>query len=354
MFWRSHKAAKLAGDPWERKAAFAKRHREPQCGVYRMTGAQRYCVYGLVVESDLPLSSVDRAADAGIDPGAEATIRIVRGAPDDFRAVPQDGASEPDERIRHSVLADGAIHVKIEGVFETIVSPDGRRAVFQPLGAVDERSLEANLLNFVVGVALTLQGEEPLHATVVDLGGHAVGLLGASGAGKSTLAACFIGQGAELLTDDMLRLTFVDGKALAYPGPYRLKLFDEPALRLLPDARKRGAFNGISGKYMVQPRETIESPRLPRPLSALFWLGNPQTAPAPNGVTLKKLGGAELARNLIASGINSRYHQPDRLVRQFRFAERIAHSLPVYGLGYPREFEIMPQVLEEIRQAARP
>ena len=314
-----------------------------------MTGAQRYVVYGLVIESDLPLTSVDKAAD----PHVAVAITIVAGGPGDFRAAAEETTPNPDDWIQHTVLADGSIYVKIDELFETIVSRDGRRAVFQPLGVVDERALEANLLNFVVGIALTLQGEEPLHATVVDLDGYGVGLLGLSGAGKSTLAACLIGQGAELLTDDMLRLVFVGGKALIHPGPYRLKLFDEPAQRFMPDARKRGAFNGLSGKYMMEPGETLKSPRRPHPLSALFWLGDPELEPAPTEVSLKKLGGAPLARNLIASSMNSRYHQPARLVRQFRFVEQIAQSLPVYTLSYPRKFEVMSQVVEEIRRAVR-
>lgn len=314
-----------------------------------MTSAQRYVVYGLVIESDLLLTSVDKAVGAR----AEPAIRIVLGPPDYFHAAAGAASPDPDDWIQHVVLADGGIYVKVEGLFETIVSRDGRRAVYQPLGEVDERSLEANLLNFVVSVALTLQGEEPLHATVIDLGGEVVGLLGLSGAGKSTLAACFIGQGAELLTDDMLRLAFIDGKAIAYPGPYRLKLFDEPAQRFLPEARKHGALNTLSGKYMVQPNKTIQSPRLPHPLSALFWLGDPEAVPEPTMVSLKRLGGADLARNLIASAMNSRYHQPDRLVRQFRFSEQVAQSLPVYELSYPRRFEVMSQVVEEIKRAAR-
>jgi hypothetical protein len=309
--------------------------------------ARRYVVYGLVIESDLPLTSVDEAVDSL----AEPAIKIVLGVPDDFRAA-RNVAGGPDDWIQHVSLVNGGIYVRIEGLFETIVSPDGRRALFQPLGLVDERSLEANLLNFIVSAALTLQGEEPLHSTVIDLGGRVVGLLGVSGAGKSTLAAYFIGQGADLLTDDMLRLEFVDGKALAYPGPYRLKLFDEPARRFLPEARKHGAFNGLSGKFMMQPREAMNSPRRPHPLSALFWLGDPDATPAPQDVSLKRLGGAELARNLIASAMNTRYHRPERLVRQFRFSEQVAQFLPVYELSYPRKFEVMPRVVDEIRRAA--
>jgi hypothetical protein len=309
---------------------------------------RRYLVYGLVIESDLPLTSVDEVAD----PHAEAVITIVRGMPDDFLVTVPEVKADPDDWIQHVVLADGRVHVRVGDLVETIVSSDGRRAIFQPLGEPDERSLEANLLNFVVAIALMLKGEEPLHATVVDLGGRVVALLGSSGAGKSTLAACLIEQGAELITDDMLRLVLIDGKALVYPGPYRLKLFDETAQRLLPEARKHGAFNTLSGKYMVRPDRAIERPRGPRNLSALYCLGDPDAVPEPASVSIGRLGGAALARNLIAAAMNTRYHRPERLVRQFKFSEQLAHALPVYQLSYPRRFEVMPQVIDEIRRAA--
>jgi len=48
----------------------------------------------------------------------------------------------------------------------------------------------------------------------------------------------------------------------------------------------------------------------------------------------------------------TRYHRPDRLLRQFRFCEQVARALPVYELSYPRRFEAMPRVIEEIRRAA--
>jgi energy-coupling factor transporter ATP-binding protein EcfA2 len=307
---------------------------------------RRYLVYGLVIESDLPLTSVDEVTDSH----TEVAITIVRGVPDDFLAP--EVKADADDWIQHVVLPDDRIYVRIGDLVETIVSSDGRRAVFQPLGQPDERSLEANLLNFVVAIALTLKGEEPLHATVVDLGGRVVALLGSSGAGKSTLAACLIAQGAELITDDMLRLVLLDGKALVYPGPYRLKLFDETAQRLLPEARKHGAFNTLSGKYMVRPGKTIEPSRGPRLVSALFYLGDPDAVPEPATVSLSRLSGAALARNLIAAAMNTRYHRADRLVRQFRFSEQVAHALPFYQLSYPRRFEVIPQVIEEIRRAA--
>ena len=309
----------------------------------------RYSVYGLCVESDLPLLSVDRATGAS----TEVAIRIY-GAPLEYFQTKVAGiAPAGDDWVHHAVLADGSVYMKVENVFETIVSPDGRDVRCRRYEDATASSFEANLLNFVISTVLTLRGEEPLHATVVQRGGKGIGLLGSSGAGKSTLAACLIGRGAELVTDDMLRLGFSDGGALAYPGPYRLKLFDEPAQRYLPGAIARGTFNASSGKTMLMPSEQARPFRSAYPVEALFWLGDPDAEPRPKDVSLKRLGGNELAKCLISSAMDIRYRTPDRLVRQFRFAEQVARTVPVYALTYPRVFAAMDRVVEEIDRAVQ-
>ncbi len=312
----------------------------------KMIIGHRYIVYDLVVESEVQLTSVKQASDRDGDPA----ISIVLAPAEYFRE--KAGTVAPDgEPIHHVVLSDGSIYIRVDGIFETIVSRDGRRAVCVRLSPADERSFEANLLTFVMSTALTLQGEELLHGTVVGIEDGAIGLLGPSGVGKSTLAAYLIGQGGELITDDMVRLIFTDGTALACPGPYRLKLFEEPAARFLPEALAHGSFNVLSGKVMVQPTRSIRSLRQPRRLAALFWLGDPEpTAPR---LSLRRIVGTELARTLVASTMNIRNHTTPRLLRQFRFAEQVAKALPMYALRYSRNFEVMERVAEEINRAVR-
>lgn len=306
----------------------------------------RHLVYGIVVESEFRLNSVDEVPDAN----EAASIRISFGSPDTFRQKDQGLPADRDDWIEHVVLPDGGVYMKLDGIFETLVAADGRSVVCARLDEADEKSFEANLLNFVLSAALTLRGEEPLHATVLDLDGEAIGLLGPSGAGKSTLAACLIGQGADLITDDMLRLTFADGRGFAHYGPHRLKLFDEPARRLLPGAMSDGHFNALSGKLMVEPRIPQPSRRAPRPLKTLFWLGDPQTPPESDEVSATRLAGMELARALTASAMDIRYYAPDRLARQLQFAERVARTVPVHALCYARRYALLDRVVEEIHR----
>jgi hypothetical protein len=316
---------------------------------FPVTGTYRYVVYGIVVECEFPLTSIDVA-----EPDVEAAIRISLEAPAYFRARTHGLAADPEDWFFHAVLPDGCVYMRVDEVFETIVSPNGCDVVCSRLAGVDDRSFEANLLNFVLSTSLTLRGEEPLHATVVDLGGRVVGLLGPSGAGKSTLAAFLIAQGAKLITDDMLRLTFADGRAFAHAGPQRLKLLDEAAARLLPEAVGDGHWNAMSGKIMVQPHDPMPTRHIPQPIAALFWLDERLPAAPGDAVSSTRLVGIDLVRTLSVSAMEIRYYAPDRLARQLRFAERMAGVLPVYALRYARSYPVLERVAEEIRRRAFP
>ena len=310
-----------------------------------MNRRHRYRVYGLEIDSELPLSSVDEISLGSAAP----SIEIALERPEYFDALPSSGVRDADEWVHHEVLADGRIHIKADGVFEAVVSADGSRVACTRPENVDQRTFEANLLNFVLTASLTLRGEETLHATVVDIEDRAVGLLGRSGAGKSTLGAFLISRGADLITDDMLRVAFTQDEVMAYPGPYRLKLFDEPSRRFLPGMVADGHFNTLSGKVMLQPRKTFASGREAKPLVALFHVAE-EAGAAASGVSTQRLDGVAFAKAIISSAMDDRYALPGRLVRQVEFAARIARVLPVFELRYPRSFDVMDEVSELIRR----
>jgi len=196
----------------------------------------RYRVYGIGVESDVELGSLETRGAVATE--TAVTLRVETA--DFFRGLTEGLTFDPQDWFQQAVLADGALYLRCEGLLECVVSADGRRIAWSRLGEAEPVSFEAHLLNFALSAALLQQGEEPLHATVVDCGDRTIGLLGESGAGKSTLAAFLIAQGGALVTDDMLRMTFTADAVVAHPGPDRLKLFEESAQRLLSSAISRG------------------------------------------------------------------------------------------------------------------
>jgi hypothetical protein len=306
----------------------------------------RYQVFGLVVESDLPLNSID-----GYSGTSSTDVRIRLANADYFLKNAPATEPDPDDWVRHAVCQDGTVYLRGENVFEAIISSDGRDVACRKLGNSDARSVEANLVNFALCTCLTLRGEEPLHSTAVEIEGRTIGLLGRSGVGKSTLAAFLISRGAVFVTDDMLRLQFADcGGILAYPGPHRLKLFEEPAGRYLPAAVAEGHFNPLSCKIMVRPPGSSSAPSHLRRLSALLCLDLRDEAGPTEQATLERLRGGALARTLISSAMDDRYAESQRLLRQLAFASRIARQVPVFSLRYRRSYDEMPKVAEVIER----
>jgi hypothetical protein len=306
----------------------------------------KYCLYGLVVESEPRLTSVKTCHD-----GRPPAITIVAAGDEFFERRAAGLRQDCEEWIRHTVLADGSVYMRVNDVFEAIVAAGGRRVASAKLGAVDDRTFEANLVNFALSASLTLQGEECLHATVVALNDGAVGLLGPSGSGKSTLSAFLLAQGASLITDDMLRATFVGNDVVAHPGPRRLKLFEDSAQRLLSDAAKEGSFNRLSRKMMYEPRETRETNPTGHSLAALFWVGEEGSPASDPQVSVRRLAGIEPVKILTGSTMNTRYTVPERLERQLRFAERMARAVPIFALKYPRDYAVLDEVAEAMHQA---
>jgi hypothetical protein len=315
----------------------------PDSGMSR--AREKYRIYGLVVESELTLTSVEPCSNVAVAPDI-----VIAFASDDLFSVRVAGLrADSDEWIRYTALDNGDIYIRVNEVFEAIVDHAGGHVTCARLGGVDDRTLEAHLVTFAISAALTLGGEECLHATVVTLDRRAFGLLGRSGMGKSTLAAYLIGQGATLITDDMLRVSFSAEGIFAYPGPYRVKLFADTADRLLPAPAADGAFNRLTGKIMFRPGPSTEEHRVPTPLAALFWLGEDEPSIADAAVSLRQITGNEQAKVLTGSTMNIRYFAPERLGRQLRFAEQVARRLPIWGLAYRRDFELLPEVVAAIR-----
>ena len=304
----------------------------------------RYRVYGIVVESAFALDSLEEVASRQ----SEAAIEISFGSADYFRSIAEELVSDPQEWLQHAMLADDRLYMRWDDIFEVAISADGRQVMCRKLSDIDDRSFEAHLINFALSAALLQQGEEPLHATVATLDGHAVGLLGPSGAGKSTLAAFLVERGGELVTDDLLRTTFAEGAVLAYHGPLRLKLFEEPAKRYLSGAASRGRFNPLSGKMMFQPPHAAGERIHPLRLSALFHLGASPEGDAQGEVSIKRMMGGDLVKVLLAATMNTRLDTPRRLARQFHFTERLARLLPVHELIYPRNYRAMHRIAEKI------
>jgi serine kinase of HPr protein (carbohydrate metabolism regulator) len=319
----------------------------------------RYKVYGITLASELRHDLPSEPADGS---GVIVELRVAQ--PNTFQTLAAKLPSNPNDGVQQGILEDGSLYMGWEHWLELLVSSDGKSVLCGNRSNSSLEAFDAYVTNFAVSAALVQQGEEPLHATVVEIGDRVVGFLGRSGAGKSTLAAHLVSRGWDLVTDDMLRITFEGDTAFAHPGPCRLKLFEETAKRYLQNAVCQGAFNPASGPTDNLPNENAAlnaklifqlrsagAVRSARQLSALFHLEQPAHDSEPSGAILARLVGQDLFTTILSATMNSRHHAPARLQRQFRFAERLARAISVYRLTYPRSYDVLNLVADRICQA---
>jgi hypothetical protein len=299
-----------------------------------------YRAFGLVLESacGLPcaVASAAVAPDVVIRAAARRTFAEAR---------PLARPPRPRAEVRLHRFANGTMYLGWPGLFEFLVSPDGRHIDYRKEARVPLESVSLYLLGQVLSFALLARGVESLHATTVAIDGAAVALLGECGSGKSTLGAALLSRGHRLVSDDLLVLTRRAAKWVAEPGVPRLKLLPEarhligPRVRvgppLVPGARKRIVALGegqvvrrplpLRGCYVLAPRRS--------------GCARPRVAP---------LRPREACVELLRSAFNLAIRDPARLRRQLAFAARVAMDVPVRRLEYPKALARLPDVRDTL------
>ncbi|MBI4322785.1 MAG: hypothetical protein HY596_00750 [Candidatus Omnitrophica bacterium] len=299
-----------------------------------------YQAYGMRIRSALPLPC---EAEASADP---PDIDMQHGAPGRVRGAQAHGTPRRSwfHRIRE---ADGAEYLRWSGLYECLVSADGRRIRGRSLNGSATESFQTFFASQALSFALVKLGVEPLHATTVIVDGGAVAFLGECGQGKSTLGASFLQAGFPLLTDDLLVLKPGAGaRDLAYPGLPRIKLFPAIARTLLGAAHGR-PLNPLTNKVVIRLSSDRRSCRRPVPIRACYCLASRATT---QRIRIRRLAPRAACLALIAHTFNPVSLEPERLARQFAWAARLAARVPVKSVAYPRNLRRLPAVRQTILQ----
>jgi hypothetical protein len=191
-------------------------------------------------------------------------------------------------------------------------------------------SFEAYLFNQVLSFALVQMGREPLHATVVEGDGKAIGLVGPPGAGKSTMAAALLARGFHLVTDDLLLVAHTDAGPFAQIGLPRLKLYPKISEALLPGLPAGPRLNSGTAKEILPLPKGMRAGG-PHPLHALVVLNRRK---GKRDVTLRRLGGKSAFATLTANTFNPVDQTQERLASHLPEVARIVREVPVKALHY--------------------
>jgi len=303
----------------------------------------RYGVYGISLRSQVPFSL------PGPEDSSFAEIELRIGSSSLFSKALQGATLRPDPAAwhQHAQLPDGSSYVRWEGLFEFLVSADGRQITCGWSGSASKESFQVYALGQALCFALVKRGFEPLHATSVVINGSAVAFLGSSGFGKSSLAASFLEAGYQLLTDDLLLLRKNGAGFCGYPGPCRIKLFPSVARAFLKANLGGVPMNNGTTKLVI-PLFENQVCRAATPLKAICVLTSARKVAGKRPVGLAPLPAKEAFVELLRGTFNRRLTDPERLQRQFAAVTQLIAKVPVFMLSYPRVLRRLPEVREVV------
>ena len=209
----------------------------------------------------------------------------------------------------------------------------------------DQATLSHLLLDQVLPRVLAHNGEIILHAGAVSIDGVSFAFIGQSGHGKSSMTASFVQNGAEILSDDALKLD-LKSEPPSISGLY-------PSLRLWPQAldglNVEHEQTSIMAHYSTKRRITMSSSGTPKKtthtLNKVFLL---QMNEIQSDIQIQPLSDRELMLALVECSFRLDPTDQIRGQRYFKQIDKAKDKIKGYKLTYPRGYEYLPAVRSAI------
>jgi len=238
--------------------------------------------------------------------------------------------------------------LRFPGLADFSVSADGKEVVAYPAQDTDVATVEHLYLNQLVPLALSRQGQPTFHASVVTVAGGAVAFLGKTGAGKSTLAASFALHDALFLTDDALLIEETADGCRVQPGHGSIRLWEDSLAALVDTDNARASGISYSGKARILAGDSLAYCAHSEALLAAYLLEPRDTAQ----VGMRPLAGLNRHMAWLNNSFLLDIEDQELLAQHFDWTHRIASTVPTYALDYPRDYGILPEVRDTVRQHA--
>jgi hypothetical protein len=297
-----------------------------------------YLAYGLKIRASFPLPELP------LGNGAPADVTISRGTID--RPRPQTSADGS-----YFSMSGGEAYLYWDEVGGFLVK-DGREIIVDPLTKAEDHIIRLPLLGTVLSAAICQRGFPGFHGSAVAIDGQAVAFLGHRGSGKSTMAAALYARGHDLLTDDLVVISDLDGPAgpTIVPGFPQLKLFPEAASASLgddPEALPRL----IAGFEKRARRVTSGFAKTPIPLRAIYLLEKDSQLAIEPIAPHKTL--FEVLRHSYAARIFNKSLTGARAAAHFQQCADLVRKIPVCKLKRPVDLEKLPAVVDLLEAQVR-
>lgn len=207
----------------------------------------------------------------------------------------------------------------------------GKKIIVSPKKDADEAQLRLYILGSCMGAILMQRHIFPLHGSAIAVGGKAYAIVGHSGAGKSTLASAFLAEGYQLLTDDIIPLSFSkNGQPSVIPTYPQQKLWQETLTQFGYDSNKYKPIVKRKTKFLIPVTDQFTDQSLP--LAGIFEL----VKSTENQIALRPLNKFKLLETIFTHTYRNNFVEGMNLrVWHFQTAINIVNQVEVYQLSRP-------------------
>lgn len=284
----------------------------------------RYRLYGVTVQADIEIRAPRASRDLPVD------LVVSSGPPKPVPNVCPQGtvlASAPAGGVTYYLTrtADGFV-MRYPELCDVRIDPDLSSVQLFPVSE-DARPLTHVLCSgSVLAAILTLRSHCVLHASAVENAGRAIAYVGRPGSGKSTLAALTCGEGARLLTDDVLRLAPQPGGFACHSGTQEI--------RLRPAATQLAATLPGTSRPSPDGRTAVALDDAAREV-ALGALVFPRPSRAISDLQIRRLTREEALLELARYPRTLGWVDRDVIAGLFRWNAQVVRAVPAYEAVIP-------------------
>ncbi len=214
-----------------------------------------YHAYGLTIESEIPCPQYQKAPPGS----ADVVIRFAEVP----KSLPSGKWVTPSLQVNHrQYLGIGSDGLRM-------LLNDGKEVHFDTPRPNESAEIHYLLHTTCMSGILIQRHMIALHGNMLAHDGKAIVLMGHPGAGKSTLTAALYQSGLQVLGDDLIALSVLNGTAWAHPGNCQISLLPD-ALGLLGIPQEAVSHEPDSSNKYALPTNRVTSANLPA--KAIFLL----------------------------------------------------------------------------------
>ncbi|WP_373604994.1 aldolase [Bacillus sp. AFS017336] len=227
---------------------------------------------------------------------------------------------------------------------------DGKTIIVDPIFGAEEDKIRLYILGTCMGAILMQRKIFPLHGSAIAINGKAYAFVGESGAGKSTLASAFLSKGYQLLSDDVIAVSFDEkNKPYILPSYPQQKLWLESLNEFGKDIMDYRPLFERETKYAVPVESQFCANRLP--LAGVFELVKKEN----EQIVMSPIEKLERLKTLYSHTFRNSFIDGLGLMNwHFTFSVKIIKEINLYQLVRPiskfTAYELVSLIIETINK----